>query len=99
MSTHELRTWPAPFEAVWQGTKLHEIRRKDRPFAVGDYLLLREYDPRREVNDRYTGRAVRVFITYISEPGSYGLPDMLCVLSIAGVTHMFQPPAATDPLR
>lgn len=53
---HELKTDPKPFEAVWQGTKLYEIRRDDRtmpnkvdasvivatPYTVGDELLLRE---------------------------------------------------------
>lgn len=54
---HELKTDPRPFAAVWDGTKLYEIRKDDRvrhvqdpngtpgeatPYAVDDKLLLRE---------------------------------------------------------
>lgn len=80
--THELKTWPEPFQAVVEYRKRFEIRRMDRPFAVGDDLVLREWDPRRDVNDRYTGRFAVARVTYISERGSYGLPDDVAVLSI-----------------
>lgn len=86
--THDLKTWPGPFQAVWDGTLTHQIRRKDRAFCAGDYLVLLEWDPRRDVNDRYTGRALRCFVTYVSEPETFGLPGDICVMSIAGVTHM-----------
>jgi hypothetical protein len=79
---HELKCWPEPFEAMLAGRKRHEIRRMDRPFAIGDWLVLREWDPRRDVNDRYTGRAMVREITYISTPASFGLPDDLCVMSL-----------------
>lgn len=45
MTTHELKTWPEPFAAMVDGRKAFEIRRDDRNFAVGDALLLREYEP------------------------------------------------------
>jgi hypothetical protein len=40
---HTLKTWPGPFAAVLDGTKTHEIRVVDRPYAVGDVLHLQEW--------------------------------------------------------
>lgn len=46
--THELKIWPKYFEAVTHGSKTVELRREDdRQFAVGDVLVLREWDVRR----------------------------------------------------
>lgn len=81
---HDLKTWPAPFEAMWNHNKTHEIRKNDRGFSVGDYLLLREYDPRDGgyAAGKYTGRAILARVAYVSEGGTWGLPADLCVLSI-----------------
>lgn len=59
---HELKTWPEYLGPVVSGLKTFEYRIDDRGFAVGDTLLLREWDPSGE---EYTGRSVRVRITYI----------------------------------
>ena len=42
---HELKIFPEYFEAVISGKKSFEIRKADRPFAVGDILALNEFDP------------------------------------------------------
>lgn len=45
-TTHELKTWPDPFEAIRDGRKRYEIREEfDRTFTVGDDLRLREFEP------------------------------------------------------
>ena len=81
---HELKTWPEPFEAVVSGKKTHELRVNDRPFAVGDVLMLCEYDP---LKREYTAMTCNVQITYITHGGAFGLPDNMCVMSIQGVSN------------
>lgn len=71
VTTHDLKIWPEFFEAVCDGRKTFEFRDDDRDFEVGDTLLLREYVPPTWVNDEveepahYTGRSVRMTVTYI----------------------------------
>jgi hypothetical protein len=80
--THELKTWPAPFQAVVNGEKRYEIRSTyDRKFEVSDILFLREWDP----NRGYTGRSVAARVLYITN-GEWGIPDGLCVMSIEVVS-------------
>ena len=90
---HDLKTWPEPFAAILDGTKTHEIRVADRPFAVGDVLRLREWEPREwDANASaasglshhrgYTGRSIDVEVAYLSSGGSWGLPESMCVMSI-----------------
>ena len=42
---HELKTWPAYWQAVESGEKTFEVRRDDRGFQKGDILVLQLYDP------------------------------------------------------
>lgn len=74
---HRLKTVPAAFWAVCNGSKKHELRKNDRCFKVGDELLLEEWDA-----DNYTGNQVLVRVTYITPGGRFGLPEDLCVMSI-----------------
>ncbi len=85
-TTHELKCWPEFFAAIAAGEKRHDLRRAhDRHFAVGDMLLLREFDPRAE---RYTGREQRVAVTYITSAekrcalSDVALHPDFCILSI-----------------
>jgi hypothetical protein len=44
MTTHHLKTHPAPFADVEAGRKTFEIRKDDRGYKVGDTLVLEEWD-------------------------------------------------------
>ena len=67
MTTYTLRSYPIYFAATVSGAKTHELRSEaDLPqVAVGDVLLLQEYDPSKS---SYTGASCKVRVTYIS-PG------------------------------
>lgn len=80
---HELKTWPRPFQAVWDDLKPFEIRKDDRDFQVGDTLMLREFVPC--VNGccgSYTGRSKRHEITYLVRGPEWGIPFGLVVLGM-----------------
>jgi hypothetical protein len=78
---HELKTDPEPFGAVWSGHKRAEFRRDDRPFEVGDDLLLREFD---QPSGAYSGREVVASITHIirGSESRYGIPEGFAMLSV-----------------
>jgi hypothetical protein len=76
---HELKTWPAYFQAIVNGQKTFEIRKNDRNFHVDDELVLKEYNP---AEQKYTGRELRVKVTYMTEGGQWGIPLDICVLGI-----------------
>ena len=76
---HELKICPQEYAALASKAKRHEVRRCDRDFQVGDWLLLRYWDPEtEEYNDQQLFRE----ITHITPAGTFGLPDDLCVLSV-----------------
>ncbi len=76
---HDLKCHPPDFAALTAGTKTHEARRADRPFAVGDILCLREWAP---TASQYTGRTLDVEVTYLTAGSTYGLPPDLAVMSV-----------------
>jgi hypothetical protein len=76
---HELKTWPESFHAIAEGRQLYSVRRFDREFAIGDQLLLREWEPR---TGSYTGRAIHATIKHITPPGKFGMGDDFGVLGL-----------------
>ncbi len=61
---HELKTWPAYFEAVRQGRKNFEIRNnRDRGFQAGDTVTLLEFKPGSQM---YTGEKLQFRIGYVT---------------------------------
>lgn len=76
---HELKTWPAFFDAIWKGRKTFEIRKDDRGFKVGDELWLREYDPE---NKTYSGDELWAEVTHMMRGPAFGIGVGYCVMSI-----------------
>ena len=81
MRAHRLKIWPAPFRAVCDERKTCEVRRADRDFQVGDFLMLVEFDPQK---DALTGDYICRKITHVhrAEDVPRGLIDGFVVLSI-----------------
>lgn len=75
----ELKTWPEPFQAIWDGVKQYEVRVADRPFKLWSVVHLREYDPKTK---KYTGREVAANITYITPTGFIGMHQSIIVFGI-----------------
>ena len=76
---HELKTWPAPFQALVEGAKTFEFRKNDRGFEVGDTLRLLEFDP---IIARYTRRETHCDVTYLLRGPAFGLPKGYVVMAV-----------------
>lgn len=68
LKVHELKIWPEYFQQIWSEDKTFEVRKNDRNFNVGDYLLLKEYCPKEQ---KYTGNQIFKEITYILNDKNY----------------------------
>lgn len=77
--THYLKTWPDVFEETWAGRKVHEWRRDDRGFELGDRVVLEEFEP---AGERYLGRKITAEITFISRGPEWGIPEGFAVFSL-----------------
>ncbi len=77
---HELKTWPAYFQAVWDRRKLFEIRKNDRGFQTGDDVRMNEWDPERRF---WTGRFITGKIIYICQSAEFGIAPGYCVFGLA----------------
>lgn len=81
VKTHDLKTWPEPFQATWDGIKLYEFRRNDRDFQVGDLLMLREWAPNGR-NPGYTDRYLKAEVVYVTEPPAFGLQAGFVIMGL-----------------
>lgn len=81
---HELKVWPSFYAAVRDGSKRFEVRStRDRDFAVGDTLLLREWDPHEGAtfeDQGYTGRAAKAEVIYVMPGGRFGIDTTTAVV-------------------
>ena len=70
MIIHEVKLLPKYFKEVISGNKAFELRKNDRDYKEGDYILLKEYNPQAEyevagIKSNYTGRKILKRIGYI----------------------------------
>lgn len=81
MKTHELKTLSAPFQAVYEGRKTHELRQDDRGYEAGHLLILREYHP----DHGYSDRCLLVLVTHITRncPGLLPAHVVMSILRLA----------------
>ena len=79
MATHELKSWPDQFQAMWTGRKRAEFRRDDRGYAVGDLLEPRRRDPDA---GRYTGFRLTARVTHLAQGAGVRDPAGFVVLSV-----------------
>lgn len=77
--THELKTWPEHFKAVRAGDKPFEVRKNDRDFKIGDYLVLSEFDP---VTEQFSGQKEIRKISYILKGPGFGIEEGYVVLGL-----------------
>jgi len=75
---HELKIWPAQFEAVASGRKTFEFRLNDRDFQEGDVLILNRFDA---AEQQFTGESLSVLVTYVLKD-RFGVPEGYAVLGI-----------------
>lgn len=82
MRTHRLKTWPAFYQAIIDGTKTFEVREDDRGYAVGDTLELCEWEPSGHGMGSYTNREARCTVTYVMPGGRFGIDPNTVVMGI-----------------
>lgn len=78
--THQVKCWPPFFADIVVGRKRFDVRRADRPYALGDYLQLHEWEP---TEHRLTGKVVTRRITYLQSGGMHGVDPEYCVLGLS----------------
>ena len=76
MKIHKLKIQPKYFEQIRSGIKTFEIRKNDRGFNTGDYLLLQEWDC------GYSGEELIVRVTNILKDYQFpGITSGYCIMS------------------
>jgi hypothetical protein len=80
--THELKTWPAYFDAVKRGEKTFEVRRDDRGFQKGDKLKLVRFDPKVSAVLQPWSEPIEKTITYVLTGGQFGIEPGFVVLGL-----------------
>jgi len=79
---HELRKWDREF-SVGDVLRLREWDPDHRSPELELFLAIPEEDRDDAEDPRYTGRDVFVKVTYVTPRGVFGMPEHLCVMSIA----------------
>lgn len=86
---HYVRSWSHLYDAIDAGFKVHDLRKNDRDYKVGDHLVLQRFD---NTTGTFTGEELKVEITYITGrdhvPCAFSsavLDNNYCILSIKKV--------------
>lgn len=74
---HVLKCWPRQFDEVDAAERHFEIRKDDRDYARGDFVVLVEYDPETQ---QHTGRSMTRTIGLLGRGKPY--PDGYCAFSL-----------------
>lgn len=78
--THALKTWPDYYAAIVKGEKTFDLRKEDRPFKVGDTVLLQEFNHK---EGSFTGAETSMKISYIlKDVPKFGLKNGFCILGL-----------------
>lgn len=94
MIEHNLKTWPAYFDAIERGDKKFEVRRDDRGFQKGDIVVLQRTREDRpwEVDMVYekplkshAKKELRRRIGYVLTGGQFGIEPGYVVLQLEDV--------------
>jgi hypothetical protein len=81
MQVHELKSWPECFDALDNKSKSFELRKDDRGYAVGDVLVLKEYEPD---TSTYSGRWCRRRVVHVLRGAGHG-----CITPLKGLAVGF----------
>jgi len=86
MKTHLLKTEARFFEQVSKGNKTAEVRRFDRDFQAGDFLILEEVvSVGVGLSMKATGRSFHSAITHVLPSNEFeGIAEGFCLLSMNG---------------
>jgi hypothetical protein len=71
------------WRAVASGAKPYEVRRNDRDFAVGDVLLLCEWEP---YERGYTGQRLTATVSHVLSGERWGLQAEFVVMGLRDVS-------------
>ena len=60
----EKKIWPGYIDFIASGKKKFELRLDDFKISEGDYLLLKEWNPKTK---KYTGKNIKKKVTYVAK--------------------------------
>lgn len=88
---HYLKELPEYYKAVVSGDKTFEVRKNDRYYKVGDFLILQEF-----ADEKYTGYSCRCSVTYILNNAEY-CKDGYVILGIKYLNDVTLPDENGNP--
>lgn len=78
--THDVKTWPDAYDAVYADWKPWEFRKNDRDYRVGDTLRMLRWSPETET---FTGEEMRREVVWMLNGGQFGIPEGYCIMTLS----------------